>query len=645
MCGICGIVFLEPDVSPSQSALEAMNRTMIHRGPDDEGYFISGPVGLAMRRLSIIDLQGGRQPISNEDGSIHVVFNGEIYNFLELRTYLAARGHIFRSNSDTEVIVHLYEEHGHECVNRLYGMFSFALWDGRNDALLLARDRLGIKPLHYSFTPNRLLVFASEIKALLAAGISREPDYQALYDYLSLMYVPTPSSAFAAIKKLPPASYLVCSRSGVKIVQYWDIPLPDAGSENGASGNYEDEILSLLEKAVARHMIADVPVAAFLSGGLDSTTVAAIMATKLGMPLKTFTIGFHHASYDESKEARLVAETLGTAHHEQKVGPDMIESIPGLLDMFDEPFADYSAIPTFLVSKFAAKEVKVVLTGDGGDEIFAGYPTHYAYRVSRLFRLIPRLIRERLINPLVAALPTSMDRISFDYMAKRFVTGVDLPFEQGHYWWKVIFNEEEKALLCSADLVRAGFRDSFEVFERYFSKARKAHPLNQLLYVDAKTFLLDDNLVKVDRMTMANSLEARVPLLDHELVERLATIPPHIKSRGFETKRLLRKAVKPLLPRSIRKGKKKGFTPPLPYWIKGELRPLFEEYFAESRLNSFGILDARYCRDLLTEHLHGQRDNNRQLWTVLGLMRWLENQRQPPSCHSDNSPLVAGGNR
>ncbi|MGC9028112.1 MAG: asparagine synthase (glutamine-hydrolyzing) [Desulfomonilaceae bacterium] len=645
MCGICGILFLEPDASPSRSALEAMNRTLIHRGPDDEGYFISGPVGLAMRRLSIIDLQGGRQPISNEDSSIHVVFNGEIYNFPELRAYLAAKGHIFRTNSDTEVIVHLYEEQGHECVNRLHGMFSFALWDGRKGVLLLARDRLGIKPLYYSFSPERYLVFASEIKALLEVGISREPDYQALYDYLSLMYAPTPSTAFAAIKKLPPGSSLVCSRSGMEIRQYWDIPLPDAGSEDGATGNYEDEILSLLEKAVARHMIADVPVAAFLSGGLDSTTVAAIMATKLGAPPKTFTIGFHHASYDESREARLVAETLGTAHHEQKVGPHMIESIPGLLDMFDEPFADYSAIPTFLVSKFAAREVKVVLTGDGGDEIFAGYPTHYAYRVSRLFRLIPRTVRERLINPLIAALPTSMDRISFDYMAKRFITGVDLPFEHGHYWWKVVFNEAEKALLCSSEFLAAGFRDSFAVFEEYFRRARNADPLNQLLYVDAKTFLLDDNLVKVDRMTMANSLEARVPLLDHELVERLAVIPPQVKSRGFETKRLLRRAVKPLLPRRIRKGKKKGFTPPLPYWIKGELRPLFEEYFSERRLNSFGMLNARYCRGLLNEHLLGQRDNNRQLWTLLGLMCWLENQRQSPSRHSKNTPLVAGGNR
>jgi len=638
MCGICGVLFLEAGLTPSRNGLETMNRTMVHRGPDDEGYYISGPVGLAMRRLSIIDLARGRQPISNEDGSIHVVFNGEIYNFPELRKHLLAKGHTLRTNSDTEVIVHLYEELGHGCVRSLYGMFSFALWDDRKKTLFIARDRMGIKPLFYSFRPGRHLIFASELKALIEAGVSREPDYQGLYDYLSLMYVPTPATAFAAIKKLPPASYLLCSSKGVQICQYWDIPLPDAGSKDLTSGDYEEEILTLLEKAVSRHMISDVPVGAFLSGGLDSTTVAAIMSKRLRMPLKTFTIGFHHRSYDESQEARLAAETLGTEHREQKVEPGMIESIPRLLDMFDEPFGDYSAIPTFLVSKLASREVKVVLTGDGGDEIFAGYPTHYAYRVSRLFRLIPIWLRKWVINPLVEALPTSMDRISIEYMAKRFITGVDLPFDRGHYWWKVIFNETEKERLCSTDFFHSNLQDSFAVFEKHFDHARKAHPLNQLLYVDAKTFLLDDNLVKVDRMTMVNSLEARVPLLDHELVERLATIPPLIKSRAFETKRLLRRAVRPLLPRKIRQGKKKGFTPPLPYWIKEELRPLFEEYFHEKRLKGSGMLDARYCRTLLKEHMAGRRDNNRQLWTILALMRWLEKQGQaaPPN----RMPLV-----
>jgi asparagine synthase (glutamine-hydrolysing) len=624
MCGICGIFFLDPQASVDRAVLDRMNRTLVHRGPDDEGYHVDGPIGLAMRRLSIIDLDRGRQPITNEDGSLWIVFNGEIYNYPELMDDLISRGHRFKTRSDTEVILHLYEEMGDQCVTRLNGMFSFAIWDSTQRKLLLARDRLGIKPLFYAFQPHGHLIFASEIKAILQAPVSREPDYQALYDYLSLMYVPTPATAFAAIRKLPPGHLLTCSPEGMKIEQYWDIPLPADGEEDAGHRNYEEEIMDLLETAIRRHMIADVQVGALLSGGLDSTTVAAVMARKLNVPLRTFTAGFDRKSYDESDDARFVAQTLGTDHLEQVMQPDMVDSIPDLMNFFDEPYSDYSCIPTFLVSRMAANHVKVVLTGDGGDEAFAGYPTHVAYRVSRMFRMIPRWIRHGLINPLAMALPTSMDRISFDYKAKRFVTGADLPLEQGHYWWKVIFNEQEKQTLCTREFLGHGFRDSFEAFDIHFRKSDHAHPLNRLLYVDAKTFLLDDNLVKVDRMTMANSLEARVPLLDHELIERLATIPPHIKSRGLQTKRLLRRAVKTLLPPSIQRGKKRGFTPPLPFWIKHELKPFLLDFFSDSRIHATGMLNADYCRQLLDDHMQGRRDNNRQIWTLFSLMCWWE---------------------
>jgi asparagine synthase (glutamine-hydrolysing) len=627
MCGICGIFSFEPSSPPDRQLLERMNRTMTHRGPDDEGYVISGTAGLAMRRLSIIDLESGKQPICNEDGSLWIVFNGEIYNYAELRAELISRGHSFRTHSDTEVIVHLYEEMGPDCVRRLSGMFGFAIWDSGKQRLVLARDRLGIKPLFYADLPGKSLIFGSEIKAILAAGVSRTPDYQALYDYVSLMYVPTPATAFAAIKKLPPASVMVCSAEGVRISTYWDIPLPQQGHEEPPGKDYEEEILHLIEASIRRHMIADVPVGALLSGGLDSTTVSAIMAQRLNVPLRTFTVGFDRKSYDETAEAALVAATLGTEHLQQTVQPNMVESIPELLNFFDEPFADYSAIPTFLVSKLASSYVKVVLTGDGGDEVFAGYPTHVAYRVSRLFAMLPRLVRERLITPLVMALPTSMERISLDYMAKRFVTGAHLPLEQGHYWWKVIFNEDEKQRLFSPEFLRMGFRDTFGVFDEHFQRAGHADPLNRLLYVDAKTFLLDDNLTKVDRMTMANSLEARVPLLDHELVERVAMLPPKVKSRGLQTKRLLRRAVRGMLPPAIRKGKKKGFTPPLPFWIRGELRGLVLDYFQEDRLRATGLLNYRYCQGLLQEHLQGTRDNNRQIWTILALVCWLEHHK------------------
>jgi asparagine synthase (glutamine-hydrolysing) len=627
MCGICGILLFDSGAQADPGLLKRMNGTMIHRGPDDEGYYVSGPVGLAMRRLSIIDLDGGKQPITNEDETLWIVYNGEIYNYRELRSELLARGHRFRTRTDTEVILHLYEDLREECVTRLRGMFAFAIWDAKKRNLFLARDRLGIKPLFYCREPGKRIVFGSEIKAILPAGVDRTPNYQGLYDFLSHMYVPTPETAYAAVKKLPPASWLNCSADGLEIRQYWDIPLPPEGSEHDPGSVGEEELLDKLQDAIRVHMIADVQVGALLSGGLDSTFVTAVMARKLKIPVKTFTVGFDRRSYDESPEARLTARTLGTDHLEEIVRPGMIESIPELLGRFDEPFGDYSAIPTFLVSGIAAEHVKVVLTGDGGDEVFAGYPTHVAYKVARLYRRIPRIIREKLITPLVMALPTSMERISFDYKAKRFVTGADLPLGRGHYWWKVVFNEEEKRELLTRDFLDTRLEDSYRVFDRYFRIAENAHPLNRLLYVDARTFLLDDNLPKVDRMTMANSLEARVPLLDHELIEHVAMLPPETKTKRLQTKTLLRRAAANLLPPSIRKGKKKGFTPPLPFWIRHEMRDFMIDCFSEKRLAATGILNPRYCARLLEEHLRGERDNNRKIWSITALVLWLEKNR------------------
>lgn len=627
MCGICGIFALDPSREVSEDLLREMNSSLVRRGPDDEGYYAERHIGLAMRRLSVIDLSGGSQPICNEDKTLWIVFNGEIYNFRDLRKELVSRGHQLRTASDTEVIVHLYEDYGENCVELLNGMFAFAIWDSRQRKLVLARDRMGIKPLFYGITSDNTFYFASEIKALLRTPLDRSPDFQAIYDYLSLMYVPTPSTAYRNIRKAPPASLVVCSMEGIQLRKYWDVPVPNQDVAYDPKRDYESEVINLIQESVSRQMVSDVPIGAFLSGGLDSTTIAAIMVKNLNARLKTFTIGFDQKSYDESADARLVAETLGCDHTEEIVSPNMVDSIPELLDHFDEPFADYSAIPTHLVSKLAVSRVKVTLTGDGGDEIFAGYPTHVAYKISRIFKLLPSWFKTGVINPIIFALPTSMERISFDYKAKRFITGADLPFDRGHYWWKVIFNEEDKKELLTDDFLKTGFNDSYDVFARYFAMVKGAHPLNQLLYVDAKTFLLDDNLVKVDRMTMYNSLEARVPLLDHELVEKVAMMPPQIKTRLLQTKVLLRRAVRRLLPAQIRKGKKKGFTPPLPYWIKEDLRPLITEYFCPSKVKETGILNAPYCSRLLNDHLTGKRDNNRQIWTLLALMRWLEKNR------------------
>ncbi len=621
MCGICGMYLFDSDNPVDPILLERMNSTLAHRGPDDEGYYINKNVGLAMRRLSIIDLPSGRQPITNEDGNIVIVFNGEIYNYLELRSDLVSRGHSFRTRSDTEVIVHLYEEYGSQCVQFLNGMFAFAIWDGRNQEILIARDRFGIKPLHYTIIPGLGFFFGSEIKAVLEAPVPRQPDLQAIYDYLSLMYVPTPSTAYKNIYKLPPATTLKLKGNSCDLQQYWDIPLPNKGEET-ADGNYLSDLTESIQAAIKRHMIADVQVGAFLSGGLDSTTVAAIMSKKLDVPLQTFTIGFQHASYDEAPDAGLVSQILNTGHIEEYLeNPLSVGNIDDVLSGFDEPFADYSAIPTYAVAKLARKYVKVVLTGDGGDEIFAGYPTHTAFRVSQIFRLIPEIIRSRIVKPLILRLPTSFDRVSFDYKAKRFVTGVDLPWQQGHFWWKVIFNENQKKELLKPIPLR-DLSDTYRIFDQYFGRASHADELNQLLYVDAKTFLLDDNLVKVDRMTMANSIEARVPFLDYRLAEQVALLPPKLKSSGLTTKKLLRSATKSLLPKAIRKGKKRGFTPPLPHWINNELKDYVAGKFSSVNLEKVGILDKKYCNNLLAQHLSGQKDNNREIWTLVALINW-----------------------
>ena len=633
MCGICGQVLFDPEARVDPAELRRMTEAIIHRGPDSDGYYLEDTVGLGMRRLRIIDLETGEQPIANEDGSLWIVFNGEIYNYVELRPELEARGHVFRTRSDTETILHLYEDYGPECLEHLNGMYAFAIWDRRRRELFIARDRLGIKPLFYAVQPGGRLIFGSEIKSLLQTDISREPDYLGLHDYLSLFYVPTPRSAFKEIHKLPPGHWLRCRADGtVQIERYWDVPFPTEGtgprSERQPRAAYVEQIRHLLRESVRRQLRSDVPLGVFLSGGLDSTSVVAFMSELLDQPVRTFSIGFQEPSYNELPEARLVAQAFETEHHELVVEPDLTDLIPKIVLHFDEPFADYSAIPTYLVSQMARQEVTVVLSGDGGDELFAGYQTHYAYRVARLYRLLPRLLRDRVIAPLVKRLPTSTDRISFDFMAKRFVTGAHLPFERGHYWWKVILNEDEKRGLYAADLFHQVQRDSYEVFAPYFDAVRGAHPLNQLLYVDTHTFLLDDGLVKVDRMSMAHSLEVRVPLLDHELVEYLAQVPPTLKSSGLNTKSLLRDVVRPLLPPTIVKGKKKGFTPPLPVWLKNDLRDFVQDTLSPARIRDMGLLRPEAVSQILDDHFAGRRDNNRPIWTILCFVLWHENLRR-----------------
>jgi asparagine synthase (glutamine-hydrolysing) len=636
MCGIAGIFAHESGAPVAEEVLHRMCGAMIHRGPDDEGLYVSGPVGLGMRRLSIVDLVGGHQPLANEDETVWVVCNGEIYNAPELRDELAARGHRFRCRSDVEVIPHLYEELGPACVERLRGMFGLALWDAHRRRLLLARDRVGIKPLYYAAAGGRL-VFGSEAKAVLAAGVDRTIDPQALHDYLSLGYVPAPRSMFAGVHKLPPAHVLVCEAGGgVRVERYWDVPRP-APNGNGASAlrggadEYAERLRAVLTDAVRCHLLADVPVGVFLSGGLDSSTIVALMRDLGVGRLRTFTIGFAERSFSEADEARLVAERFGTEHHELTVRPDAIALVADLVRAFDEPFADSSALPVYYVSQLARQHVKVVLSGEGGDEVLAGYETYLAAKLARLYRRLPGMLARTAVPGLIRRLPVSHARVSFDYKAKRFVTGALLPPAAGHLWWKVLLDEDVKAALYRES---PGAEPTVRLFEELFA-ASGGDDLDRLQYVDTRLYLPDDILVKVDRMSMAHSLEARVPFLDHHVIAFARTIPTGLRIRGITKKYLLRRAMADRLPRSVITGKKRGFNVPLPAWIRGELRGFFRDHLGPEALRSIGLFDAAVVGRLLADHEAMRADHSRPLWALLMFVLWHRAFR--PAAHADDT--------
>jgi len=619
MCGICGFFEHDGDRPIDRGFLAAMNRTIRHRGPDDEGSFVEHPIALAMRRLSIIDVDGGQQPVFNEDRTMSVVFNGEIYNYRELRVELENAGHKFRTNGDTEVIIHAYEQFGEACLSKFNGMFAFALWDGRQRRLLLARDRFGIKPMHYAEHGSRFY-FASEIKAILAAGVPRDLDSVALDQYLSHLVVPAPYTIYRTIRKLPAGHALIHDQNGSRIFEYWDVNYNAVEQTAG----FEARLHSQLGGAVGRQLVSDVQVGAFLSGGLDSATVVAHAAPLIKTQLPTFTVGFREQSYDERPRARLIAQRFGTAHTEQELASDLPDLAVRALACFDEPFADYSAMAAYAVAEVASRSVKVVLSGDGGDEIFAGYQTHYVHKLARLYRRVPEEIRAKFIRPLVQRLPTSMRRLSLDYRAKRFIAGAELPFERGHLAWKEIFTEQRKAELLSPDFLnqRTAAGEGFAIFEEHFCKVRHLDPLHQLLYVDAKTFLTNDNLVKVDRTSMAHGLEVRVPLLDNNLVDFMAQVPHSMLQRGLGSKRLLRRAMAASLPKSVVRGGKKGFTPPMPGWLRHELRDFAIDMLSPARIQNIGLFQPKAVTNLLEEHLTGRRDNNRELWTLIAFSAW-----------------------
>jgi asparagine synthase (glutamine-hydrolysing) len=627
MCGLCGVLNFNGQGQVDREDLAAMTATLKNRGPDDLGYYLAGPVGLGHRRLSIIDLATGHQPLSNEDGSIWIVYNGELYNYPEMRVTLEKAGHRFATTSDTEVIVHAYEEYGAHCLKAMNGMFAFALWDAPRQRLLLARDRLGIKPLYYASLPQCFL-FGSELKALLAhPRFERRLDITALNLYLSLEYVPTPHSIFAGVKKLPPGHFLLVEGTETRLERYWDVRLDRSEPPTTRSlTECVNEVRQLLYESVKMELIADVPVGVLLSGGIDSSAVAAMMTRASSRPVQSFSVAFDDPSFDESSHARLVACHLGTEHHEFPLSADTaLNMLPEIVAGLDEPLGDSSIIPTYCLSRFTKEHVKVALGGDGGDELFGGYSTLQAHRLADYYqRLVPDWLRN-LVEPWVLEkLPVSFDNLSFDFKVRRFLRDYALPPVVRHHGWLGSFTPEEKARLFGP---RAGEsrEDVVDLVERHAHEARTQDPLNQVLYCDLKLYLEGDILVKVDRASMANSLEVRVPLLNRLLVEYAAHLPHSFKLHGLTTKFLLRQALKGILPESILRRGKKGFNAPVARWFAGPLKPLLEDLLSPRRLKQQGLFQPDYVATLIKEHQARYRDHRKLLWTMVAFQMWYEN--------------------
>jgi asparagine synthase (glutamine-hydrolysing) len=617
MCGIAGKYHLDDRGAVNRALLIAMTRTLSHRGPDGEGYHLEGSVGLGHRRLSIIDLERGRQPISNEDGTVWVILNGEIYNFRELRTGLESRGHRFSTSSDTETIVHLYEDHGIDCVQHLDGMFAFALWDSPRERLLLARDRLGEKPLYYVHRPGRSVIFGSELKAIVAdPEVAREVDVEALDRYLSLLYVPAPQTIFRDVRKLPAGHVLVADRHGVAVSSYWDLRFPRTARRRDEE--YAEEFRQRLGDAVRARLVSDVPLGAFLSGGLDSSAVVGLMAGMSDRPVVTASVGFRDAGYDERPWARLVTARFGCDARECEVTPNIRDLLPNLVWHFDEPFADSSAVPTYYVSKLAREHVTVALSGDGGDELLAGYARHRWDRWEARARRVAH--PAGLIRLAARAWPPGA-------RGKNALTHLTMDPDEAcaRKHSAELFRETGKHGLYSEDMLRVTRAfDPLAIHRAYYRHCEAEDPLNRSLYVDLKTYLADDILVKVDRMSMAHGLEVRAPFLDHQLVEYVAALPSRLKLRGRTSKFLLRHAMRSVLPEAVLSKPKHGFEAPVNEWMRHELRGLVEDVVLGTRAQQRGLFNAPFIKQLWADHLEGVRNAGHQLWLLLMLELWFQ---------------------
>lgn len=620
MCGICGIYNFNGRPVDGE-LLRRMNNTMVHRGPDNEGYHLDDRIGLGHRRLSIIDLNTGHQPIFNEDKTKVIVFNGEIYNFKDLRGKLENKGHRFKTKTDTEVILHGYEEWGTECVERLRGMFAFAIWDSKQQTLFLARDRLGIKPLYY-FCKNSKLIFASELKAILEdRSVQKDLDFEALSDYLSFGYIPAPKTIFKSIRKLPPGHILIQSPEGVNTEKYWDLQF-QPGSHNSVD-EYCNRIIETLEESIRLRLISDVPLGAFLSGGIDSSVVVAIMSHLIQKPVITNSVGFSRREFCELEYAQITSRLFGTNHHEFVVDPDAVDVVNKLSWHFDEPFADSSAIPTYYVSKMTRQNVTVALSGDGGDENFTGYRRYYFDRLeNRIRAILPDPLRRNVIGLLASIYPKA-DWLPQLFRAKTLLTNVSQDPVYGYFNSMSYFLPGMKDRILSHD-VKNNLHDydSIEVFRKHYEKCDSNDPLTRTQYVDFKTYLVDDILTKVDRASMANSLEVRVPILDHEFVELVAQIPSQLKLNGKTSKYIFKKAASRLLPNEILNRKKMGFSIPAGEWLKKELYPLLHDTILSKTFNERSLFDTKYVHWLWKQHVSEMRDFTQPLWALLSFELW-----------------------
>ncbi|QQR59014.1 MAG: asparagine synthase (glutamine-hydrolyzing) [Candidatus Melainabacteria bacterium] len=615
--------------------LALMCDSIKHRGPDEWGMQVVGPSALGMTRLSIIDLSTGKQPISNEDDSVWIVFNGEIYNFHALKAALLQKGYKFKTGTDTEVILHLYQEHGLSCLDHLEGMFAFAIYDKNQKRLLIARDRMGEKPLHYAIVNNHL-VFCSEIKGILAfPGFKKEVDSFALRQYMALEYVPAPRSIFAGINKLPPASYLLVENGQIKTKTYWQIP-----RQENQMGEREalTRLKELLDESIKLRLISDVPLGVFLSGGIDSSIITAMASKHVSHKLQTFSIGFEEASFDESTHAQAVADHIGTKHTMMRFkADDIVASLSKIWEYLDEPLADASIIPTYLLSKMTKEHVTVALSGDAGDELLGGYPTYLAHNLAGYFNIIPSGVLHRLINPMVSMLPVSHNNLSFDFKVKRFLGSVDKDAAERHFRWmgsiapekhKDLFTQEFRQKLAGAEPVtyeKLVDQIDWDYFGHVGRKIGGSGSLiNSIMHLDLLTYLADDLLVKSDRASMAASLEVRVPFLAFPVVEFARQLPPDLKLKGFRTKYLLRKLAGEYLPESIVERPKKGFGIPVARWLQSDLKPLVDRLLSREYIGEQNIFQWNTVSGLLDDHMNKRADRRKELWTMLMFQCWWD---------------------